>query len=171
MNQIDLREGARRQHRATAVFAVIQCWLRNLDGLCFGRAQLERLLGLERFKQTRVEWLQEDLRDFFPYQETYWYKNDSFASLFVARRELKPHLAIGEMSDEERIKRVPENGPRLGLFRMWPRERHAEVMEQFKVAIPFFADYVNYDERFLASYLTLLVQGQISPRSVPSLQA
>ena len=129
MNQIDLREGARRQHRATAVFAVIQCWLRNLDGLCFGRAQLERLLGLERFKQTRVEWLQEDLRDFFPYQETYWYKNDSFASLFVARRELKPHLAIGEMSDEERIKRVPENGPRLVLFRMWPRERHAERFE------------------------------------------
>jgi len=57
MKQIDLREGARRQHRSIALFAVVQCWLRNLDGLVLDRQNLERLVGLERFKGTRVDWL------------------------------------------------------------------------------------------------------------------
>ena len=86
MKQIDVREGARRQHRAAALFAVIQCWLRNLDGLVLLRRDLERLLGLERFKGTRVEWLQEDLKDFFPHQSAFWTagKENSLHSLFVS---------------------------------------------------------------------------------------
>ena len=55
MKQIDVREGAKRQHRAISLFAVIQCWLKQLDGIALQRHHLERLLGLERFKKTRVE--------------------------------------------------------------------------------------------------------------------
>jgi hypothetical protein len=90
LKQIDLREGARRQHRAVALFAVVQCWLRDLDGLVFDRRDLERLLGLKRFKGTRVEWMREDFKEFFPYQEVFWMSNarDSFGSLYVSRREL-----------------------------------------------------------------------------------
>jgi len=68
MQQIDLREGARRQHRAISLFAVIQCWMGNLEGVVFRRRDLERLIGLERFKEKRMDWLQEDLRELFPYQ-------------------------------------------------------------------------------------------------------
>jgi hypothetical protein len=42
MRQIDLRKGAKRQQRALALFAVIQCWLKA------------------------------DMKEFFPYQKPVW---------------------------------------------------------------------------------------------------
>jgi len=172
MKQIDLREGARRQHRTAALFAVVQCWLRNLDGLVFSRSHLERLLGLERFKETRVDWLTEDLKEFFPYQEVYCFtgKQNSFGSLFVSRRELKPYLPSGTMSDKRRIEGIPEEGPRIAMFKMWVRPDKEKVLKAFEAAVPFFADAANYDERLLSSYLALLAQGQISPKSLPELK-
>ena len=172
MKQIDLREGARRQHRAIALFAVIQCWLRSLDGLVIDRPHLERLLGLERFKATRVDWLQEDFREFFPHQETYWYQSPkSFGALYAARKSIAEHLPQGTMSDEQRLAQMPAGGPVLGMLRMWPHPDPTKVMAAFEAAVPFFADAVNYDERLLSSYLALLCQGQISPSSLPHTQA
>ena len=171
MKQIDLREGARRQHRATALFAVIQCWLRNLDGVVIDRPHLERLLGLWRFKATRVEWLQEDFRDFFPHQEVYWYQTPkSFGSLYASRRPIGDHLPIGTMSDAERLAGMSKRGPRLGMLTVWPQPDREKVLAAFAAAVPFFADAVNYDERLLSSYLALLCQGQISPTSLPGME-
>lgn len=172
MKQITLREGARRQHRTIAVFAVIQCWLRNLDGIAFQRPQLERLLGLDRFKRTRVDWLKEDLREFFPHVKIYRYagKEYSLASVIVARVEIKSHLPKGTMTTEQRIKGVTKDGPSLGLFELWALPTLAQQIKPFEGLMPFFADAANYDERFLSSYLSLLVQGQISPHSLPPLK-
>jgi hypothetical protein len=50
---------------------------------------------------------------------------------------------------------------------MWNHPTEDHLTRLYEGLIPFFADAVNYDERLLASYLSLLVQGQISPRSVP----
>jgi hypothetical protein len=152
-----------------ALFAVVQCWLRDLDGLVFDRRDLERLLGLKRFKGTRVEWMREDFKEFFPSQEVFWMSNarDSFGSLYVSRRELDGVLPGGNMRDEKRIAGIPDDGPRLGLFMIWDRPDARKVLSAFKAAVPFFADFVNYDERLLHSYLALLAQGQISPRSLP----
>ena len=172
MQQIDLREGARRQHRTAALFAVIQCWLRDLDGLAFSRSHLERLIGLERFKATRVEWLREDFSEFFPYQDVYWIagKQNSLASLFLSRRELEPFLPSGPMTDVARIKGIPKGGPKLAVFKMWSKPNKTTVLKAFEAAVPFFADAANFDERLLCSYLSLLAQGQISPKSLPELK-
>lgn len=171
MKQIDLREGARRQHRAVALFAVIQCWLRRLDGLAFERRHLERLLGLERFKGTRVEWLQEDFREFFPHQRVFLFsgKNNSLGSVVVSRVSLDGALPQGTMSTKVRISSIAEGGPRLGMFELWG-EPDGDLRQAFEGLIPFFADKANFDERFLGSYLALLAQGQISPKSLPPLK-
>jgi hypothetical protein len=171
MKQIDVREGARRQHRTISLFAVIQCWQRGLDGLAFERRHLERLLGLERFKGKRVQWLKEDLGELFEYRETFWSSDtESFASLFISRLPLRPSLPRGRMTTRERIKKMAAGGPKIELFKMWQRPSAAQVKAVFEGALPFFADYANYDERLLASYLSLLVQGQISPESIPPVE-
>jgi hypothetical protein len=174
VKQIDSREGAKRQHRAVALFAVLQCWIRDLDGIVFDRPDLERLLGLERFRGGRVALIKADFKEFFPFQEVYYTKKQSsFGSLYLSRRELKGAVPPGWMSDRDRIAQIPNNEPRLAMFQMWPRatalrdKAEWENGEGFEAAIPFFADFVNCDERFLASYLALLSQGQISPRSLP----
>ena len=173
MKQIDLREGARRQHRPIALFAVLQCWLDGLDGVVFQRHQLERLLGLERFRSTRVDWMQEDFKEFFPYSETYYSVKQGrpFAALFVSRISLRPLIPKGPMASEQRITLLKENGgPSLDFFKMWEHPKPADVQEQFEGSIPFFADFANYDERLLSSYLTLLAQGQIALKNIPPLK-
>src|SRR5258708_2930922 len=124
MKQIDLREGARRQHRTLALFAVIQCWMRDLDGLVFERSQLERLLGLERFKQTRVKWLKEDMREFFPKQRSLWrtYPQRSFSSLYVSRKLLPP-FPVDASGVDKRIEFLAGEGVRIDRFRMWSRQK------------------------------------------------
>jgi hypothetical protein len=172
MKQIDIREGARRQHRSLSLFAVIQCWMRNLDGIAFQRKQLERILGLDRFKKTRVDWLEEDLKEFFPYVEKYWFTNkkNSLGSLIVGRVPFSEHLPKGVMTTKARIEQISPDAPRIGLFELWSIPSSQELSKSFEGLIPFFADSANYDERFLTSYLLLLAQGQISPHNLPPLK-
>ena len=107
MKQIDVREGARRQHRTMALFSMIQCWMRGLDGIAYYRSHLERLLGLERFKQTRIDWLQKDIKELFPHQELFWSSDkESFSSLFVSRKKLKQYLPKGSMTTQKRIEGI-----------------------------------------------------------------
>jgi|SRR6267142_1952795 len=169
MKQIDLREGARRQHRAVALYAVIQCWMRGLDGVAFQRKDLERLLGLVRFKATRVDWLKQDLREYFPFIEEYYRTGhtDSLSSIFVARVPLAKALPKGTMTTAARVARIKKFGPRMGVFEMWDTPT-TQVRTSFEALVPFFADRVNFDERLLAAYLALLAQGQISPTRLTS---
>lgn len=174
MKQIDLREGARRQHRMLAVFAVLQCWLRCLDGVVLKKTHLQRILGLKRFKRTRVNWLREDLREFFPYQTVFWVSGkmdaegelNSFACLWVCRRTLEGIIPQGEMSTEKRLAALPSSGPQLKLLTLWPESLSKETQRAFTESAPFLADTANYDERLLTSYLSLLCSGQIDPRSL-----
>ena len=169
MKQIDLREGARRQHRAIALFAVVQCWTRSLDGLVFQRPHLERLIGLKRFKDTRVRWLREDLAEFFPHQQELVYRGDSLGSLFVARRPLNGYLPGGTMHDEERIAGVAAGGPKLDVFWLWPTPKPDEDDDLdylFDFLGPVFKDGVNRDERLAATCLGLLAQGLIGPKEL-----
>lgn len=172
MKQIDLREGARRQHRAVSLFAVIQCWMRGLDGVAFRRGELERLLGLVRFKRTRVEWMEADFREFFPHQMTFWssQQSTSFDSLIVSRRPLTG-MPMGLMSTERRLKSISPRGPRIELFEIWEIPKRKSLEARFEGIAPFFADAANFDERFLSAYLALLSIGQISPHNLPPLRA
>ncbi len=164
MKQIDIREGARRQHRTISLFAVLQCWQRGLDGLYFERHDLQRLIGLERFKSKRVAWLQEDLTEFFPHQDVTWSgpKKDSFERLTMSRLPL-------DVSSSKHATEGTKRKPIINFFHMWRLQRKDQVHELFKIAIPFFADHANYDERFLSAFLALLAQGQISAKHIPGL--
>jgi len=180
VKQIDLREGARRQHRAAAIFAVIQCWLRGLDGIVFERSHLERILGLVRFKKMRVTWLGEDFKEFFPFQQVFWKSNkknatgelNSFSSLWVSRRDFSKFMLKQKANSDKRLESLAANkdAPNMAKFMIWPKPTSAEAKRAFEASVPFFSEAVNFDERLLASYLSLLCGGQISPRSLPSLQ-
>lgn len=168
-----MREGARRQHRIVSLFAAIQCWVRDLDGVVLQRDHLERLIGLERIKGKRQEWLKEDLKDLFPHQFPIRYsKSQSFASLFVSRSPLNL-MPRGTMNDEERIQRMPKEGPRIGVLMLWPKVGHwaqDKLRDGFEGILPIFTGSsrgkANYDERVLALQLVMLFQGQMSPKAL-----
>jgi hypothetical protein len=171
MKQIDLREGARRQHRSLAIFAMIQCWISRWDGVAFERDHLERLVGLERFKGKRVEWLKEDLKDLFPFQQVLSFSSsEKFACMVISRVDFSGCWPNGSMTTEKRIEGIRENGgPVIGIFRLWPRLKvilKRTLDPEFRGLLPLLDAPANYDERLMHSFMALITSGQISPRSV-----
>ena len=168
MKQIDIREGARRQHRVVALYAVLQCWCRQLDGLVIDRLHLERLLGLKRFKDTRMEWLRKDFMEYFRYVSLYKYTHadNSLGSLYVSMVDMEGILPSGGMKDDTRLAAIPAHGPKFGMFEIWPRPDKAETLQAFSASAPLFAEASNYDERILTSYFAMLTNGQTSLRQL-----
>jgi hypothetical protein len=163
--RIDDREAARRQHRSIALFAAIQCWVRNLDGVVIQEHHLRRVTNLEYVRQARAQWLIEDFADVFRYREFYVTgPSDSFLSLYVSRTQLL--LPGGQMTDQERIAAIPAGGPRLGLFRLWPPDDGAN---DHLVLNAFARNGKSFDECLLHSFLTLLSQGIMTPVELPLL--
>lgn len=167
MEQVDIREGARRQHRTIALFAVIQCWMRNLDGIVLERSQLERLLGLKRFKQTRVSWMKADMRELFSYVKPTWTsKPKSFAALYVSRVSLDSFFQLGPMTNKKRLEMMEQKDVKVKGFSMWSTRTAKDIVNAFEGLMPFLAESANYDERLMSAYLALLSQGQISGKSI-----
>ncbi len=112
------REFCRQQHRIIAHYLAVQAWMRGLDCIVLVRDDLEAFLELERFKSTRVEWLKEDLKPWFPYQTAYYKTSapSSIHSLFLARVPIEKHLSDGSMTTEERIRRMADGSPRTERF-------------------------------------------------------
>jgi hypothetical protein len=166
MKQIDLREGARRQHRAVSIYAMIQCWTKGLDGVVLEGSELKRLLGLKQFKEARIEWLTEDLKELFPHQERSNKSSGSFARLAISRRPIPKQTLENFQKWNTRLLDAS-----VGKFQMWEVPTSTQLKDKFEGLMPFFADSANYDERFLTSYLALLCQGQVSPGNLPSIGA
>jgi len=112
------REACRRRHRVLGHFLAIQAWLRKLDCIVLRRRDLEHFLGLKRFKATRVSWLQEDLKPWFPFQTPYFKSQSpsSIHSLFIARVEMESHLPKGSMTTDLRIARMAKVAPKTETF-------------------------------------------------------
>jgi hypothetical protein len=162
MEPLNSREAQKRQHRTIALFCVIQCWVSGLDGLIVTSADLKRLLGLQQFKKVRIDDVITDIKDFFPCcsQDHEPYKDadgrsrkdqDSFSALTISRLPL-------------------DQNPKIGDFSLWEQPDPRSLRRMYEGLVPFFNDCANYDERLLTSYLSLLAQGQITPRSVPALK-
>ncbi len=166
MEDAALRESARRQHRAVLLFAVIQSWLRGWDGLVIDRSPLERLLGLKRFKQARIQWFEEDAAEFFTDHRTFWSDtpSNSFKSIIVSRKSLAWIDSLNvDSPDFETNVLDPMHG--LGALQIW---NNSEKLQKHLMGLaPIFANSSNFDERFLCSYLALLAQGHISPKDHP----
>lgn len=141
------RDACRRQHRVIGNYLAVEAWSRGLDCIVLDRADLEKLLGLRRFKSTRVAWMQEDLAPWFPHQQPYYRGRalSSIASLFLSRVPIERHLPAGAMTDDNRIARMGASAPRTAKF------------SQGRRRIP--------DEAAIVSRLAVLAAGLDVPKS------
>ena len=175
---MDLREAARREHRPLSLFTVLYCWLHDLDGVIFKKDDLLRILGLEKIiRRRRVEWLKEDMCDFFQYaQEVYVAEKtdlagqlNSFHSLWVSRRDFPNAFWADALDDKSRLASIAPGGPRIREFEMWSAVN--DISRSGADGGLLQSGRGRRDERLLASYLSLLCQGLISPRSMYPLEA
>jgi DNA-binding transcriptional regulator YiaG len=171
------RELARQKHRRFALFAMLQCWANDWTTLIAERGQIERLLGLDRFKGKRLEWMKEDFEEVFPSvkildaeeSRQLWERfkqrvkfsrgnDDSFQLLFLSKYPL----------GRERTSEDFESSSRLGMLALWDDFRQSsdstriEGVDKAKFqGIKFLFADGQPDERILAAHLALLAQGVI----------
>jgi len=176
--EVHQRELARQKHRRFALFALLQCWANDWAGLIASRDQMERLLGLNRFKGKRLQWMREDIGEAFPgvmvldaatsrrLLETMAKErvafpkgnDDSFQLLLLSRYPLEEE---GTMEDRE-------SSSRVGALILWDDYRsalnsskHEDVDEAKSESVKFLFTDGRPDERILTAHLALLAQGVI----------
>jgi hypothetical protein len=132
------REDARRKHRMVAILIVFQCWIRLLDSIYISKVKLLRLLGLQVFKEKRLKWVEEDLKEFFPFVNL-----DDYGI---------------------KLSRVNIDDNNLKDFKIWGGPSEDQLMKLHETLKPFCS--VQIDEKLLSSYLSLIAQGQISPNEI-----
>ena len=127
------REFCRRHHRIIGHFLAVQAWIRGLDCIVLVRGDLEAFLGLKRFKNTRVKWLKEDLKPWFPSQTPYYKSKapSSIHSLFLARVPMGKHLPTGSMTMGQRLNEMAANAPLTE--RLTTKEDGSEVPSLAKI--------------------------------------
>ena len=144
MTQEKLRECARRQNRAVSLFCIIQCWLNGWDGIIIKRDLFESFFKLQNLKNIRIEWISNDLKEFFPYHEP---------------KELSSYF------NSVKISRIPfEQNPHIGEFEIWEHPNNEYLSKYLESYLSLFKEYSNYDDRLLAYFLSWLSQKIVSPQ-------
>lgn len=134
------RDSCKRLHRIVANYLAVQAWTGQLDCLVLDRQDLEHFLQLERFKSSRVEWLQEDMRPWFPHQAAFYRSGSpsSIHSLFLSRVPIEEHLSSETMTTPERIALMAHDAPPTALYSSWRPKRPTE--EEMIAELTFFSN-------------------------------
>jgi hypothetical protein len=162
-------ERKRRQDRIIALYAVLQAWLRNLDGIVCTHSDISRLTGLQSIQHGRIDKMVKNMKVFFPYSKEFWTGPHSFLALFISRKPFADYLIKDELDLQKQVSKLSDEGLRLGFLQLWNKRLSEEVRRSLKDTLPLFTDLISNDEKLLAAYLALLAQGQISPKSIPPL--
>ncbi|MFI8609316.1 hypothetical protein ACIGFL_13475 [Pseudomonas sp. NPDC077649] len=157
MDQLEIREGARRQHRGLAMFCVLYCWHHNKKAVFVRKELLLHYLGLERMKGTRYEWITEDVAAYFPY-------------IFKRTTNNKELIVFSKIPENELLENKNEAirfSPKiLGLssYSLISLDEHGEkAYKLIDDSMPFLAEIKNLHEFAITNALSLLSSGIISP--------
>lgn len=117
MKLLEYRDAFRRQNRMVAHWIAVKAWAQGVDCVVIDRSHIQQLYGTVVLKKKKVEWFQEDIRPWFPYQESYYYHGSLPASVFASRLPIKDFLPEGAMVDHTRIERMKHGGPNALVLR------------------------------------------------------
>src|SRR5665213_3143890 len=94
------RDSCERRHRVIANYLAVRAWWRGADCVVLSREILREILGVDRLKEIRLTWFQEDIKRWFPYSNVRraWMTN-AVNSVFLARTKVDMDL-FGKISPD-----------------------------------------------------------------------
>jgi hypothetical protein len=101
------REACRRQHRTAANYLAMLAWCKGADCIVLDRPVMMRIFGVERFKQSRLEWLRDDMRPWFPKIQVMG--RNTTAAVYLSRIDLDRWMS-GSKLDSERVALMQKDG-------------------------------------------------------------
>ncbi|CAK1745708.1 hypothetical protein [Vibrio crassostreae] len=118
------REAQMRLHRVLGAYLAMKSWKNGLDCIILERDTLLDFLQIERMRNTRIDWLKEDLKYLFKYAHTTnSTKTRTYATLYLSRVKINPKSGVWKsMTTEERIVKMKELGIKADVIEL-PNER------------------------------------------------
>ena len=162
MDQIEVREGARRQHRSLAMFCALYCWHHDKCAVFVEKGTLLHYLGLKRMKEKRYEWLVEDVNSYFSH--IFKRKNPNGIDFIVFSKLPESELELVENQDA--AKRFSPKVLDIAVYRtsdLLSNEGEKRVKKSIDKYFPFLSEINNLHEYALSNTLTLLANGVIQP--------
>lgn len=162
MIHMNYREGAACQHRSLALFAMIQCWMKNQDGIAIQRNQLSIIFGIEKFMNERIEWLKDDFSSYFPYSRIHFDDGKKvFSHLIFSKKNLDFLGSNNNQPIDLLINNCLIYETTIGLFSLLNRSAKNSLAVDDE--LPFLRGGISYHDSVISSYLLLLSQGKITP--------
>ena len=162
MDQIEIREGARRQHRCLTMFCALYCWNQDKTICYVGKDQFLLFLGLERLKEIRFKWFVEDGKAYFPH--IFQTKNSKGKELIVLSRVDEKELVTNKPKYKDKSILLKPSIFSLENYKLSFLEQNGEQLKKiFEEAFPFIKSVNNYYEFSILNVLSLLANGAISP--------
>ena len=111
------RDACRRSHRILGAYLAMWAWKKRVDCVALDRAQSLRHLSLEAMREVRLEWLDEDIKDLFPYQEVLVVRNNVYGSLYLSRKPFPRNAFEEKMPDARRVMLLSKLGVRASILK------------------------------------------------------
>ena len=170
--QIEVREGAKRQHLSLAMFCVLYAWEHNRQAILISEEMLKSYLGLQRLKTTRIDWLLADVRNYFEYS----YQTDKGFFVFskVPKEELEKN-SKEELEKNSKIYKKLEPSS-LGLQEIYKAYElfniigidaiEEKVFSKINNIFPYLNGLRNKNEFVILNSLSLLSNGICLPKDI-----
>ena len=104
------RETQMRLHRVLGAYLAMKTWKNGMDCVILERDTLLSFLDIERMRNTRIDWLKEDLKYLFKYTHTTnTTSTKTYATLYLSRVKIPSNSGVWKsMTSEERINKMKE---------------------------------------------------------------
>ena len=113
----------RREHRLIALYALIQCWVKDADGLVLTHSDLIKILNIKRLEWSHIRQFAKNVNDFFPFVVPVWFDpNKQVVACFISRRPMKGISQNQRLNITQQISALKKQGVNIASFTVWKLE-------------------------------------------------
>jgi len=123
----------RRMHRLIALYSVIQCWMKGVDGLVFTHSDLIKILNIKRLEWSHLSQFATNMREFFPFVVPIWLPSTKQVfACFISRRRIEGVPKNRQIDIPKQIAVLKQQGVDVTTFSIWKLEQSKTPLAALK---------------------------------------
>lgn len=117
---LDWEARLRRQHRLIALYSLIQCWVKGVDGLVLTHSDLITILNIKRLEWSHLSQFATNMREFFPSVVPIWLPSTKQVfACFISRRRIEGVPRNRQVDIPKQIAALKQQGVDVTTFSIW----------------------------------------------------
>jgi hypothetical protein len=113
------RKSAKKQHKTLACYLSLWAWINKVDCVVVKADAIFRFLGVEKMRSSRIKWITQDVKRFFPYvDELYCTQTRGYQSVYLSRLPFPAGFAKKSMTTQKHVNVLNRKGLRTKVARL-----------------------------------------------------